>query len=129
LSAAVATLLVLTPAEILLAREFVFAKWCERARERGEERPLDLSRSCKYGTLFMRTVFGGTIAGNYQHQFNVIDDRIVDLSDGAADVALLAFPYRHDPELFGIVEHIASMDGCRPRVNAWAAEFRLLPWR
>jgi hypothetical protein len=126
LSAIAATPLILTRAEILLAREFVFVKWCERAQERGEAPPVDLSRSCKYGTLFMHTVFGGTIAGNYQHQFNVIDDRIVDLSDGAADVALLSFPYRHDPDLFGVAEHIASMDGCRPRVDVWAAEFRLL---
>jgi hypothetical protein len=119
-------LLNLTDAEMARARRFVFAKWCERAHERGEAPPVDLSHSCKYGTLFMHTVFGGMIAGNYQHQFNVINGCIVDLSDGAADVLRLAFPYDHEPELFGIAEHMASMDGCQSRVDAWAAEFRLL---
>jgi hypothetical protein len=119
-------LAILTDTEMLLARGFVFAKWRERARERGESPPVDLSHSCKYGTLFMRTVFGGVIAGNYQHQFNVIDGRIVDLSDDAADVRRLSFPYDHEPELFGIPEHIASMDGCQARVDTWVAEFRLL---
>ncbi|MGE0113753.1 MAG: transcriptional regulator [Steroidobacteraceae bacterium] len=122
-------LLTLTSAELALARQFVFAKWCERAHERGEATPLDLSHSCKYGTLFMHTVFGGDIAGNYQHQFNIINGSIVDLSDAAADVCALLHPYIHEPELFDIPEHTASMQGCQPRVAAWVAEFLLLDRR
>lgn len=122
----VPALLVLTATELALARQFVFAKWLQRAHERGEAVPMDLSRSCKYGTLFMRTVFGGVIAGNYQHQFNVIDDRIVDLSDAAADVLALSRPYFEEPELFAIAEHQASMLTCQSRVDDWVREYLLL---
>ena len=119
----VPALLILTAAELTLARQFVLAKWLERAHERGEAVPLDLSCSCKYGTLFMHTVFGGVIAGNYQHQFNIIDDRIVDLSDASADVLSLARPYFEEPELFDIAEHKASMLTCQTRVDDWVREY------
>lgn len=119
-------LLVLTEAELAGARRFVMMKWRERAEEHGEPPPDDLSRSCKYGSLFMQCVFGGIITGNYQHQFNVIDERIVDLSDNAADVRALVAPYRLEVELFQTTEHVASMQGCRGRVDAWVAAFLLL---
>jgi len=119
-------LLILTAAELGLARQFVFTKWLERAHQRGEAVPVDLSHSCKYGTLFMCTVFGGVIAGNYQHQFNIIDDRIVDLSDTATDVLALLRPYFEEPELFYIAEHRASMKACQPRIDEWVREYLLL---
>lgn len=116
-------MLFLTDAAFVRAKAFVFGKWCERATERGELAPPDLSRSCKYGSLFMRTVYGGEIAGNYEHQYNLIGGRIVDLSHDAADVLALREPYRHEAELFGIEEHQVSMEACRPRVAAWVVEF------
>jgi hypothetical protein len=119
-------LLALDAAEMTRARRFVMMKWRERAEERGEAPPEDLSRSCKYGSLFMQRLFGGAITGNYQHQFNIIDERIVDLSDDAADVRALVAPYRLEPELFETTEHRVSMRGCRLRVDAWVAAFRLL---
>ncbi len=119
-------LLILTPAELEWARRFVLMKWRERAEECGEAFPDDLSRSCKYGSLFMQSVFGGVITGNYQHQFNIIDECIVDLSDDAADVRTLAAPYRLEPELFETAEHLASMQACRGRVDAWVAAFLML---
>ncbi len=109
--------------ELELARTFVYGKWCEFALERGAARPPDLSGSCKYGSLFMRRIYGGIIAGNYQHQYNLIDGRIVDLSQDSADVLALRRPYLHEPELFTTDEHVASMAGCGPRVESWAAEF------
>jgi hypothetical protein len=121
-----AALLVLTDGELALAQAFVLKKWCERAHERGEIAPFDLSHSCKYGTLFMHIVFGGTIAGNYQHQFNIIEGRVVDLSATAADVLAMSQPYMQEPELFEAPEHIASMTSCRLRVDTWVAEFMLL---
>lgn len=121
-----ARLMLLTDAEFALAQRFIFAKWGETARQRGEPPPTDLPRSCKFATLFMRSVFGGVIAGNYQHQFNIINGSIVDLSENAADVRALSAPYHHEPDLFCIAEHVASMDGCRPRVAAWVADFLLL---
>jgi hypothetical protein len=122
----ITALLIFTDAELALARVFVLAKWRERACERGEIKPVDLSRSCKYGTLFMRTVFGGVIAGNYQHQFNIIDRRTIDLSDASADVLAMARPYQHDDELFGIPEYISSMESCQQRVDGWVAAYLLL---
>lgn len=119
-------MLVLTQVELVWARRFVLMKWRERAEECGEALPVDLSRSCKYGSLFMQSVFGGVIAGNYQHQFNIIDECIVDLSDDAADVRALPAPYRLEPELFDTAEHMVSMRGCQQRVDAWAAAFLLL---
>lgn len=116
-------LLTLTAAELVFARGFVFDKWCERALERGEKAPLDLSRACKYSSLFMRTVFGGTITGNYQHQFNIIDGNRIDINDRAADVLALARPHFEEPELFDVAEHIASMRACQPRVDVWVAEY------
>ncbi len=46
------------------AKVFVFRKWCETAAERHALTPTDLSGSCKYGSLFMNQVFGGTIFSN-----------------------------------------------------------------
>jgi hypothetical protein len=120
------TLLVLTGYEFDQAKKFVFGKWCERASERGEIAPLDLSRSCKYGSLFMYMVFGGEIQGNYQHQYNFIEGQIIDLSHDAADVIAMREPYHHEAELFGIDEHVASMQTCHPRVEGWVADFMLL---
>ncbi|WP_156924266.1 transcriptional regulator [Derxia gummosa] len=105
------------------AGDFIFRKWRERASERGEPVPLDLSRSCKYGSLFMSLVYGGTIAGNYQHQFNIIDGRIVDLSHAAADVFRMREPYAHDADLFVADFHRESMASITPRVSGWVEEF------
>jgi hypothetical protein len=116
-------LLVFTSIEFDRAKKFIFRKWCERAVERGDSPPMDLSHSCKYGSLFMRLVFGGVIEGNYQHQYNMIDGQIVDLSHDAADVLAMREPYYHEAELFGIDEHLASMESCRTRVEAWVTEF------
>ncbi|WP_217808628.1 hypothetical protein [Derxia lacustris] len=111
----------------LRAGAFVFDKWRERAAERGEPLPLDLSRSCKYGSLFMSLVYGGSIAGNYQHQYNIIDGRIVDLSHAAADVFAMRRPYAHEPELFDLDMHRRSMENIAPRVGSWVEEFLALP--
>jgi len=119
----------LDQSEFLTAGVFVFDKWCERAVERREPTPFDLSTSCKYGSLFMRLVYGGAIEGNYQHQYNVIDGRIVDLSHGAADVFAMRRPYAHEPELFGIESHMRSMASLTPRVESWVEEFLARPKR
>lgn len=112
--------------EFKKAKCFVFEKWKQRAIDSNEDVPTDLSRSCKYGTLFMNTIYGGSIQGHYQHQYNVIDNHIVDLSDNAADVLRLLNPYHHDAEFFKIPEQIASLNCCIPRVDQWVAEFMLL---
>lgn len=106
-----------------LAKAFVFRKWCERAVEKHALVPTDLSGSCKYGSLFMIHVFGGSICGHYEHQYNIIGGRIVDLSHDAIDVGRITNPYLHEPDYFAIPEKQASLNGCLPRVQLWVAEF------
>jgi hypothetical protein len=108
-----------------LAKVFVFRKWCEQAAERQALLPLDLSGSCKYGSLFMNQIFGGTICGHYEHQYNLIGGRIVDLSHDALDVGRITNPYLHEPDYFSIPEKQASLNSCLPRVTSWVVQFML----
>ncbi len=110
-------------ANFALAKAFFFGKWCERSARRELPVPLDLSGSCKYGSLFMQCVFGGALHGHYQHQYNVIDGRLVDLSHDAADVSRMSHPYLHEPDYFLIPEMQASLDLCLPHAQAWAIQF------
>jgi hypothetical protein len=105
------------------AKAFVFRKWCEQAIERRLLPPTDLSGSCKFGSLFINQVFGGSICGHYEHHYNVIDGRIVDLSHDSMDVGRITNPYLHEPEYFNIPEKQASLDSCLPRVERWVNEF------
>ncbi len=105
------------------AKVFVFRKWCEKSAERHALPPVDLSGSCKYGSLFMNLVFGGMIYGHYEHQYNIIGGRIVDLSHDAIDVGRITNPYLHEPEFFAIPEKQASLNGCLPRVEIWVVQF------
>lgn len=105
------------------AKSFVFRKWCELADERHAFPPTDLSGSCKYGSLFMNQVFGGSIRGHYEHQYNIIEGRIVDLSHDAIDVGRIINPYLHEPGFFAIPERQASLDNCLPRVTCWVVQF------
>jgi hypothetical protein len=107
------------------AKIFVFRKWCEQAAERNILPPTDLSGSCKFGSLFMNQVFGGSICGHYQHQYNIIDGRIVDLSHDAIDVGRIKNPYLHEPDYFIIPEKQASLTACLPRVKIWVIQFLL----
>lgn len=105
------------------AKVFVFRKWCEQAAERGIVPPSDLSGSCKYGSLFMNQVFGGAICGHYEHQYNMIGGRIVDLSHDAVDVGKITNPYLHEPDFFAIPEKQAALNLCLPRVKRWVIQF------
>ncbi len=105
------------------AKLFMFRKWCELATERQTTPPTDLSGSCKYGSLFMKQVFGGSIRGHYEHQYNVIDGRIVDLSHDARDVGRISNPYLHEPDFFAIPEKQAALNACLPRVKCWVIQF------
>lgn len=115
--------LVYSYANFARAKAFVFRKWCEHARACQQPVPLDLSGACKYGSLFMQQVFGGVIEGHYQHQFNRIDGRLVDLGHDAADVGAMRTPYLHEPDYFDLPEQRASLASCRTRVDAWVREF------
>ena len=106
-----------------LAKAFVFQRWTELALERDHPVPDDLSGACKFGSLFVRAVFGGTIEGHYAHQFNRIGGRIVDLSHDARDVGAMFNPYLHEAGFFDIPEQQASMLACLPRVMRWTEAF------
>ena len=105
------------------AKLFLFGKWCESAIKRQIAQPTDLSGACKYGSLFMQSVFGGGIRGYFEHQYNFIDGRLVDLSHDAADVGNMNNPYLHESEYFFVPELQVSLAQCLPRSEDWAEEF------
>lgn len=86
-------------------------------------KPIDLSQSCKYGSLFIQQVFGGSIRGHYEHQYNLINGRLIDLSHDSLDVGKMNNPYLHEQEYFEIPELHASLTHCLPRAKKWADEF------
>jgi hypothetical protein len=106
-----------------LAKVFFFRKWCEQALAWQAAQPTDMSGACKYGSVFMQRVFGGTLRGHFEHQYNLIDGRLVDLSHDAMDVGHMRNPYLHEPDYFAVPELMASLDGCVPRVDEWVVEF------
>jgi len=109
--------------QFALAKAFFFTKWCEWALERGAVAPKDLSGACRYGSLFVCRVYGGSIRGHYQHQYNDVGGLRVDLSHDAADVGAMLQPYLHEPLYFELVEQQVSLAGCLPRVDRWVVEF------
>jgi hypothetical protein len=112
-----------TVENISKAKEFVFRKWKERAIERMEREPLDLSTACKFSSLFVKMVFGGTIKGTWEHQYNDINGVVVDLNSDAGDVLRLLEPHKHDRRFIGNREHNESLESCIPRVKRWVEEF------
>lgn len=107
------------------AKVWFFGRWCDLAEQQGLCTPVDLSGSCKFGSIFMQAVFGGSIRGHFQHQYNFIEGRLVDLSHDAADVGRMRNPYLHEPEYFSIPEVQVSLAGCQVRAEHWATEFLL----
>jgi hypothetical protein len=105
------------------AKGFLFKRWSEESIHDQSIKPTDLSGACKYGSLFTQYIFGGAIRGHFQHQYNFIDGRLVDLSHDAMDVGRMRNPYLHEPEYFMIPELQASLARCMPRAQRWAVEF------
>lgn len=124
-----------TDAAVEDAKAFVLAKWQDRhdaqAREWERamgspwtrERPVDLSSSCKFTSLFAAVVFGGVLKGNYGHQFVEAGGATIDLNEDASDVRGVDEVYGHDPAFFGSPDHVDSMRSCLPRVREWLAEY------
>lgn len=117
----------LTEENIRRAKAFALRQWKERAKELGGSEPTDLSNACKFASLFAQRLFGGRLQGNYDHQWLEVGGHIVDLTD-AAGVDLHADEiYEHDEAFWLNDEHRESLNSCRPRVNAWANEFKKVP--
>ncbi|WP_200378774.1 hypothetical protein [Rubrivivax gelatinosus] len=105
------------------AKGFVFERWCELAAERAVALPADLSGACKYGSLFVQSVFGGSIRGHFEHQYNCVEGRLVDLGHDALDVGRMGEPYRHEAAYFELPEVQARLAACVPRAERWADAF------
>ncbi len=105
------------------AKGWFYLRWSAWSDERGLPPPADLSGSCKYGSLFMQSVYGGGIRGHFAHQYNFIDGRVVDLSHDALDVGRMRQPYLHEPDYFLVPQLQQALAGCAPRALRWAAEF------
>lgn len=101
-------------------------KWNERHVEKWGSAygmPHDLSDSCKFTALFGSVIFGADIGGNYDHVYNVLDGRIIDINEDAADVNSLSNPYRHDNRFIRSKDFRDSMNSCVSRVEDWIREF------
>lgn len=116
-------LLIYDYAQFARAKDFAFRMWCELAAERRLAPPDDLSGACKYGSQFVRQLFGGVIEGHFEHQYNRIAGRLVDLGHDARDVGRMRQPYLHEAEYFEIPEHQARLEACMPRVMRWTEAF------
>jgi len=134
-----------TPENIAAAKRFVFGKWQERAKELGRDDPIDLTDACKFTSLFAAMVFGGTMRGNFFHQWiELPDGRTLDLNDEAADVITMLrgeipdaskdyaimmrkkLPrslYTHDERHMRRRDNRQSVASVRPRVERWVDEF------
>ena len=108
------------------AKQFVFTKWCAFAAERQAAAPADLAGACKYASIFMQAVFGGAIRGHFEHQYNFIGGRLVDLGHDAFDVGRMTHPYLHELAYFSVPELQVSLNRCAARAQSWADEFMSL---
>lgn len=117
----------LTEENLALAAEVALQCWRERSAERSAPPPADLSYSCKFCSLYAKALFGGSIRGNFDHQYNVIQGKRVDLSGASMDVSAIrsagANPYFHDSDFFGSGDHLESLLSCLPRVEKWLRTF------
>lgn len=154
-------LLPVTSGNIRKAKAFVMKKWVEREREfhardelyraahlpfylkhkpdaaheykpREFVPPSDLSDGCKFSSYFCSIVFGGKMAGNYDHYFVILPNgSTLDLNDEAKDVAdMMAAhfkgeggdPYRVD-DLFMAQALRPDRKNVSKRVADWLNEF------
>ena len=59
----------------------------------------------------MHRLFGGSLRGNYQHQYNDIGGLHVDLGRDAADVRAMSDPWLHEPLYFDVPEQRGGLAG------------------
>lgn len=117
-----------SPNEILQLQEFVFQKWCERAKELHLDNPGDLSGSCKFTSLFIQSLYGGDIRGNWHHiHVRLKSGQVIDLNSKAQDVQDIitkgSNPHLHHRSFIASAETRASFESCRPRVTRWIEEW------
>ncbi|XLY90499.1 hypothetical protein ACK8QS_22780 (plasmid) [Ectopseudomonas mendocina] len=96
--------------------------WTERQLERGLVPSDDRSGSCKFAALLARTLFGGRLAGNYDHVFTLQPDgQRVDLNEDQPDAQLLGErAHRLQCAVLATHDYRDSLSSCVPRVERWA---------
>lgn len=102
--------------------------WRERAEELDLPIPSDLSGSCRFTSLFVQSLFGGDIRGNWDHfHVRTRDGTVIDLNASAEDVLAIKAagrdPYRHERRFVSSRDVREIFDTCRPRVEAWTSEW------
>ncbi|CAB5514388.1 hypothetical protein LMG26857_03447 [Achromobacter anxifer] len=107
----------LTADNLAVAKAVLTAGWKDRARERELPEPEDLSGACKFASLLVKLAFGGRVQGCHAHQYNVVDQKIIDLTEQHEFDGL-----GHDEVFFGNPEHLESLTSCLPRVHDWLQE-------
>lgn len=94
--------------------------WEERCKERGEPYMGDRAGSCKFAALLARSLFGGRLAGNYEHVFVVSNEIIIDLNITEPDALRLgSLAYLRMDNLLTHRDYRAAFESCLPRVNKW----------
>lgn len=110
----------LTPRNIQKVEAALVGLWNERQTERSLPISTDRSGSCKFACLLVREVFGGRLAGNDFHMFNMINGRKFDLNEGQIDVLDLGgMAYIKSMKSITHSDYRASLGTCMPRVNRW----------
>ena len=125
-----------TPQALAAAEDFFRHKWAERAASLNRERPSDLTGACKFASAFAALVFGGTVRGNWHHQWvehSEAPGGRIDLTHAEGVLphdrrCVLAGCRqgridRHDARFFGNKDHKSDMASVAPRAQRWAQEF------
>lgn len=107
------------------ALSFLFLKWHERAAENPYSKaPYDLSYACKFCSIFACQLFGGSLYGNHDHQFCVLENgSIVDFSKDSEFTKSLTNPYIHDEIFWMSPDHKDSLVSTTNRIAKWLEEF------
>jgi hypothetical protein len=110
-----------TSANLEIAREAMTRLWNERMAERGLGPSDDRSGSCKFAALLSRSLFGGKLAGNYEHIFTINNGQVIDLNDDQLDVMFLG-EMAHIQNSFDIEhpDYRESLGYCQARAKRWA---------
>lgn len=101
-------------------KDFLLAKWKERAGERfdTDPNPTNLSGACKFVARFANKVLGGKLRSNFDHTWVEKDGKIIDLTDNVDKSN-----YKHDAEFHRRPEFLESLKSNEPRVNQWVSEW------
>ena len=104
-------------------RTFLLEMWNERAMEMYNSKVDDLSMSCKFVSLFCFKLFGGTLQGNYNHSYLVIEGKIFDPTYPSSMFDTFKVqkvdPYEIDNNTYFNDDYQESIYSCEPRVDIW----------